>query len=125
MKEVMEPSLPRPSFRSDLNLVHALTDICLRWHVRGMDDRTWTALVDPNRRAVLDLLLQGECSVGDLVERLGLTQPQTSKHLRVLREAGLVRVERVAQRRIYAIDPAPMTELDRWLAPYRRLWNER
>ena len=90
-----------------------------------MDDRTWTALVDPNRRAVLDLLLQGECSVGDLVERLGLTQPRTSKHLRVLREAGLVRVERVAQRRIYAIDPAPMTELDRWLAPYRRLWNER
>ena len=63
--------------------------------------------------------------VGELVERLGLTQPQTSKHLRVLREAGLVRVERVAQRRIYAIDPAPMTELDRWLAPYRRLWNER
>jgi DNA-binding transcriptional ArsR family regulator len=55
---------------------------------RVMDDRTWTALVDPHRRAVLDLLLQGECSVGDLVERLGLTQPQTSKHLRVLREAG-------------------------------------
>ena len=90
-----------------------------------MDDRTWTALVDPHRRAVLDLLLQGECSVGDLVERLGLTQPQTSKHLRVLREAGLVRVERVAQRRIYAVDPAPMSELDRWLAPYRRLWNAR
>ena len=90
-----------------------------------MDDRTWTALVDPHRRAVLDLLLQGECSVGDLVVRLGLTQTQTSKHLRVLREAGLVRVERVAQRRIYTIDPAPMTELDRWLAPYRRLWNER
>ncbi len=92
---------------------------------RVMDDRTWTALVDPHRRAVLDLLLQCECSVGDLVGRLGLTQPHTSKHLRVLREAGLVRVERVAQRRIYAIDPAPMTELDRWLAPYRRLWNER
>ena len=93
---------------------------------RGMDDdRTWTALVDPHRRALLDLLLQGECSVGELVERLGLTQPQTSKHLKVLREAGLVRVERVAQRRIYAIDPDPMTELDRWLAPYRRLWNDR
>ena len=92
---------------------------------RVMDDRTWTALVDPHRRAVLDLLLEGECSVGDLVGRLGLTQPQTSKHLRVLREAGLVRVERVAHRRIYAIDPAPKTDLDRWLAPYRRLWNER
>ena len=89
-----------------------------------MDDRTWTALVDPHRRAVLDLLLQGECSVGDLVGRLGLTQPQTSKHLKVLREAGLVRVEQRAQRRIYAIEPAPMAELDTWLAPYRRLWND-
>lgn len=90
-----------------------------------MDDRTWTALVDPHRRAVLDLLLQGECSVGELVRRLGLTQPQTSKHLKVLREAGLVRVEQVAQRRIYTVDPAPMTELDAWLAPYRRIWNDR
>ena len=59
------------------------------------------------------------------MERLGLTQPQTSKHLRVLREAGLVRVEQRAQQRIYAVDPRPMVELDRWLAPYRRLWNAR
>ena len=92
---------------------------------RVMDDRTWTALVDPHRRAVLDLLLQGEWSVGELVSRLGLTQPQASKHLKVLREAGLVQVRQVAQRRIYAVDPAPMTELDAWLAPYRRLWNDR
>jgi DNA-binding transcriptional ArsR family regulator len=88
-----------------------------------MNDTIWSALVDPNRRAVLDLLAQGECSVGELVERLGLTQPQTSKHLRVLREAGLVRVEQQAQRRIYAVDPAPMADLDRWLEPYRRLWS--
>ena len=90
-----------------------------------MENSLWTALVDPNRRAVLDLLAQSELSVGDLVERLGLTQPQTSKHLRVLRDAGLVRVEQRAQRRIYAVDPGPMAELDEWLAPYRRLWNER
>jgi DNA-binding transcriptional ArsR family regulator len=89
----------------------------------GMENTLWAALVDPHRRAVLDLLAQGELSVGDLVERLGLTQPQTSKHLKVLREAGLVRVEQQAQRRIYAVDPEPMAELDRWLAPYRRLWN--
>lgn len=89
-----------------------------------MNDSTWLALVDPHRRAVLDLLTQGECSVGELVERLGLTQPQTSKHLRVLREARLVRVEQRAQRRIYAVDPGPMVELDRWLAPYRRLWTD-
>jgi DNA-binding transcriptional ArsR family regulator len=92
---------------------------------RVMDDTMWAALVDPRRRAVLDLLTEGELSVGDLVERLGLTQPQTSKHLKVLRKAGLVRVEQVAQRRIYAVDPAPMTEVDAWLAPYRRLWNDR
>ena len=84
----------------------------------------WPALVDPRRRALLDLLAERECSVGELVERLGLTQPQTSKHLRVLREAGLVRVEQRAQRRIYAVDPAPMAEIDRWLAPYRRRWNQ-
>jgi DNA-binding transcriptional ArsR family regulator len=90
-----------------------------------MDDTMWAALVDPRRRAVLDLLTEGELSVNELVERLGLTQPQTSKHLRVLREAGLVRVEQRAQQRIYAVDPQPMVELDRWLAPYRRLWNAR
>ena len=86
---------------------------------------SWHALSDPNRRAVLELLLERPRPVGELVEQLGLSQPGTSKHLKVLREAGLVRVERVAQRRIYAIDPDPMTELDRWLAPYRRLWNDR
>ncbi len=90
-----------------------------------MNDTMWAALVDPRRRAVLDLLTQGELSVGELVERLGLSQPQTSKHLRVLREAGLVRVEQRAQQRIYAVDPRPMLELDHWLAPYRSLWNAR
>ncbi len=89
-----------------------------------MENTLWTALVDPHRRDVLDLLTQEELSVGELVDRLGLTQPQTSKHLKVLREAGLVRVEQRAQRRIYAIEPAPMAELDTWLAPYRRLWND-
>ena len=88
-----------------------------------VDDTVWTALVEPKRRAVLDLLSQGELSVSELTERLGLTQPQASKHLRVLREAGLVRVEPRGQQRIYAVDPEPMAELDRWLAPYRRLWN--
>jgi DNA-binding transcriptional ArsR family regulator len=88
-------------------------------------DILWNALVDPRRRAVLDLLAQGEMSVGELVERLGLTQPQASKHLRVLRDAGLVRVEQRAQRRFYAVNPEPMVELDTWLTPYRRLWNAR
>jgi DNA-binding transcriptional ArsR family regulator len=62
--------------------------------------------------------------VNELVERVGLSQPGTSKHLRVLREAGLVRVRADAQRRVYAIDPRPLAELDAWLQPYRRLWDE-
>ena len=85
---------------------------------------TWTALADPHRRAALELLLERPRPVGELVDRLGLSQPGTSKHLRVLREAGLVRVRREAQRRVYAVDPGPMAELDAWLAPYRRLWEE-
>ncbi|MFJ6632870.1 ArsR/SmtB family transcription factor [Streptomyces sp. NPDC091376] len=90
-----------------------------------MTDAIWSALVDPHRRAVLDLLREGDRAVGELVELLGQSQPNVSKHLRVLREAGLVRVRRQAQQRIYAIEPGPITELDAWLAPYRRLWNDR
>jgi DNA-binding transcriptional ArsR family regulator len=86
---------------------------------------TWAAVSDPHRREVLALLLERPRVVGELVQRLGLTQPGTSKHLRVLREAGLVRVRTEAQRRVYALEPAPLAELDAWLAPYRRLWDER
>jgi DNA-binding transcriptional ArsR family regulator len=85
---------------------------------------TWSALSDPNRRAILGLLLERPRPVGELVERLELTQPATSKHLRVLREAGLVQVSTDAQRRVYALEPGPLAELDVWLAPYRRVWNE-
>jgi DNA-binding transcriptional ArsR family regulator len=80
-------------------------------------------VVDPSRRRILDLLRQQEQSVGDLVERLGMSQPGVSKHLRVLREAGLVRVRQDAQRRWYRLDPAPLTEIDAWLAPYRAYWS--
>ena len=86
---------------------------------------TWTALADPHRRAMLMLLLERPRPVGELVERLVLTQPGTSKHLRVLREAGLVHVRREAQRRVYGLEPGPLAEVDAWLAPYRRLWDER
>src|SRR3954471_6803976 len=86
---------------------------------------TWSALADPSRRAMLELLRERPRPVGELVDRLGLTQPGTSKHLRVLREAGLVRVRVEAQRRVYEVDPGPLAELDVWLAPYRRLWNDR
>jgi DNA-binding transcriptional ArsR family regulator len=86
---------------------------------------TFAALADPHRRAMLGLMLERPRAVNELVERLELSQPGTSKHLKVLREAGLVQVRREAQRRVYALDPGPLAELDVWLAPYRRLWSER
>src|SRR4051794_29133297 len=86
---------------------------------------TWSALADPHRRALLELLLEGPRAVNELVQRLGLSQPGTSKHLRVLREAGLVQARQDGQRRLYALDPRPMAELDAWLAPYRRQWTQR
>ncbi|MEU0781081.1 metalloregulator ArsR/SmtB family transcription factor [Streptomyces sp. NPDC006173] len=88
------------------------------------DASLWAALADPHRRAIVALLLERPRAVGELVEACGLSQPSTSKHLRVLRDAGLVRVRQDAQRRVYALDPAPIAALDAWLAPYRTLWNE-
>jgi DNA-binding transcriptional ArsR family regulator len=74
---------------------------------------------------MLDLLLDRPRPVGELAELLGLSQPGTSKHLRVLRDAGLVRVRQDAQRRWYELRPEPLTEIDAWLAPYRRFWSGR
>jgi DNA-binding transcriptional ArsR family regulator len=80
-------------------------------------------LAEPRRRQILDLVRDGECSVNELVARLGMNQPAVSKHLRVLREAGLVRVRVDEQRRLYRLSPAPLRELDQWLAPYRAVWE--
>jgi DNA-binding transcriptional ArsR family regulator len=90
-----------------------------------MTTTTWTALSDPHRRAMLELLLERPRPVGELVERTGLSQPGTSKHLRVLREAGLVKARADAQRRVYELNEAPLYEVDVWLGPYRRFWSER
>jgi DNA-binding transcriptional ArsR family regulator len=80
-------------------------------------------LAEPRRRQILDLVRDGECSVNELVSRLAMNQPAVSKHLRVLREAGLVWVRVDEQRRLYRLSPAPLRELDRWLAPYRAAWD--
>jgi DNA-binding transcriptional ArsR family regulator len=82
-------------------------------------------VAEPTRRRILDLLLTGERPVGDLVMDLGMSQPGVSRHLRVLREAGLVTSRTDAQRRLYSINPGPLAELDEWLTPYRRLWTAR
>lgn len=81
------------------------------------------ALAEPNRLAILEVLREGELPVGALVERLRLSQPAVSKHLRVLKKLGLVEVRSEAQRRLYRIRPEPFVELDNWLEPYRRLWS--
>jgi DNA-binding transcriptional ArsR family regulator len=85
---------------------------------------TFDVLAEPARRRILDLLLERPRLVSELTEQLGLTQPGTSKHLRVLREAGLVRARPEAQRRWYELRPEPLAEIDAWLAPYRRLWTD-
>jgi DNA-binding transcriptional ArsR family regulator len=83
------------------------------------------ALAEPNRRRILDLLAQRERPVNDLVSLLQVSQPAVSKHLRVLRDAGLVEVRADAQRRLYRVRPEPLRELDDWLAPYRAMWASR
>jgi len=86
---------------------------------------TFEVLAEPNRRRILDLVRDRERPVGELVDQLRLSQPAVSKHLRVLREAGLVEVRVDAQRRMYRVNPGPLRDLDAWLAPYRKMWSGR
>ena len=83
------------------------------------------ALADPTRRRILELLADGERSAGELAAEFAVSRPAVSRHLRVLRETGLVNVRDDAQRRLYSIDPAPLAELDEWLARYRTFWSQR
>ena len=86
---------------------------------------TFDALAEPMRRRILDLLRERPRSVSELVELLDMSQPGISKHLRVLREVGLVRVRQDAQRHWYELRPDPLVEIDSWLEPYRQLWGNR
>jgi DNA-binding transcriptional ArsR family regulator len=85
---------------------------------------TLRALAEPNRFHIVELLRGGPRPVGEMVRRLRLRQPQVSKHLKVLSEAGLVEARVDAQRRIYALRPAPLRELEEWLERYRRIWED-
>lgn len=80
-------------------------------------------IAEPSRRRILDQLVGGEQPVGTLVEQLAMSQPAVSKHLRVLRDAGLVSVRGDGQRRLYSVRAEPLMELDEWLEPYRRMWR--
>jgi DNA-binding transcriptional ArsR family regulator len=86
-------------------------------------DAVIETLAEPNRRAILDALRAGERSAGDFEGLLKISQPGVSRHLRVLREAGLVSVRKDAQRRLYRLEAARLAELDAWLEPYRRFWT--
>ena len=86
---------------------------------------TFDVIAEPSRRRILDLLREHERPVGDLVQALAVSQPTVSKHLRVLRDAGLVDVRVDAQRRLYRVRPEPLQSIDEWLAPYRDMWSER
>ena len=83
------------------------------------------AVAEPNRRRILDLLREGERPAGDLVAALAISQPGVSKHLRQLRDAGLVSVRAEGQRRLYRLEPRGLAELEVWLAPYRHFWAGR
>ncbi len=85
----------------------------------------YAAVAEPHRRQILDLLRGGERSVGDLVARLGLSQPGVSKHLKVLRDAGLVAVRPAGKQRWYGLRAQPLAEVDEWLEPYRAYWSGR
>ena len=87
-------------------------------------ESAFAIVAEPNRRAILSLLLASERSVGELEHELRLSQPSVSKHLRVLRDAGFVESRIEAQRRLYRLRPEPLMELDEWLAPFRRFWSK-
>jgi DNA-binding transcriptional ArsR family regulator len=90
-----------------------------------MESSTLTALAQPNRLRIVELLRERPRSVAEITERLSLGQPQVSKHLRVLSEAGIVQAKRVAQMRIYQLQPQPFQELEAWLGTFRPTWNDR
>lgn len=86
-------------------------------------DSVFEIIAEPNRRAILSLLVASEQSVGEIERQLEMPQPTVSKHLRILREAGIVEATVDAQRRVYRLNPEPLQEIDEWLAQFRRLWS--
>jgi DNA-binding transcriptional ArsR family regulator len=105
--------------------LYALTAICPDLYTHDAMSPPFAVLAEPHRRQILDLLLEAERPVGDLVQATAMSQPAVSKHLRVLRDAGLVDVRPDAQRRIYRVRTDPLRAVDEWLEPYRRLWASR
>src|SRR5437879_13414703 len=105
-----------------LALVYTLTRICSMGYIQNVES-VFEVIAEPNRRAILSLLVSSEQSVGEIGRQLRMPQPTVSKHLRVLREAGFVECTVDAQRRLYRLKPEPFQQVDAWLAPFRRFWS--
>jgi DNA-binding transcriptional ArsR family regulator len=103
-------------------LSYPLTCICFIAYIKNVES-AFEIIAEPNRRAILNLLIASEQSVGEIERQLRMSQPTVSKHLRVLREAGMVESTVDAQRRVYRLKPEPLQEVDAWLAPFRRFWS--
>ena len=99
-----------------------MTRICSAEYIKSVES-VFAIIAEPNRRAILRLLVSSQQSVGEIERRLRMPQPTVSKHLRVLREAGFVQSTVDAQRRLYRLKPEPLQEVDAWLAPFRRFWS--
>jgi DNA-binding transcriptional ArsR family regulator len=102
--------------------VYTLTRICSVEYVKSVES-VFEIIAEPNRRAILSLLVSSQQSVGEIERQLRMPQPAVSKHLRVLREAGFVESTVDAQRRLYRLKPEPFQEVDDWLVPFRRFWS--
>jgi DNA-binding transcriptional ArsR family regulator len=103
-------------------LIDTLTSICLKKYIKEVA-AVFEIIAEPNRRAILSLLVSSQQSVGEIERQLRMPQTTVSKHLRVLREAGFVESTVDAQRRLYRLKPEPFQEVDAWLAPFRRFWS--
>src|SRR6478609_9632394 len=113
-----------PTARCALHVLAHIYVLSYAWHVPA-DFAVLEVIAEPTRRRILDAVRDGERSVGELVEQVGMHQPGVSRHLKVLREAGLVEVRRDAQRRLYRLRAEPLMALDDWLEPYRAHWAGR
>jgi DNA-binding transcriptional ArsR family regulator len=102
--------------------LYALTSICHAKYISRVES-VFEIIAEPNRRAILSLLVSSQQSVGEIERQLRMPQPTVSKHLRVLRDAGFVESTVDAQRRLYRLKPGPLQEVDAWLAPFRRFWS--
>src|SRR3984885_10754025 len=102
--------------------IYTLTSICSVEYIKRVES-VFEIIAEPNRRAILSLLVSSQQSVGEIERQLHMPQPTVSKHLRVLRDAGFVEAKVDAQRRLYRLKPGPLQEIDAWLAPFRRFWS--